>query len=121
VTAPERQSRPVAPGPASTSYSAASLREVADNLTQLQRRVVLEAIQTAEAWHWDRLADEFEAARPVPDEFHGRATRADLSRRWCDLTELAAACRARGEMARRGVDEDELGDLYEQAVEDLAC
>jgi hypothetical protein len=96
------------------------LRDVADNLTQVQLRVVLESVQTAAGWWWDRRADEIEAARPAPGEFHGRATRAELSRRWCDLTELAQACRARAEMARRGIDEGELADVYDQVLEEIA-
>jgi hypothetical protein len=87
-------------------------------LTQLQRRVVQEACQTAIAGHWDGKADEFLAARPRPGEWLGTATtKESLNRRWHDLTELAQACRARAEMARRGVDEDELDDLYELTID----
>jgi hypothetical protein len=118
---PTRESRPGRNRAASISTAkikaaAVSVEQTADNLTQLQRRLVLEAVETAEAWWWLRRAEEYEAARPRPEEFHGRASRADLSRRWCDLTELAQACRARAAMARRGVDEDEWAELYEQVV-----
>lgn len=56
---------------------------------------------SATACYWDRRAETFLQARPVPGEFHGLATPAQLSERWRRLTAKADACRHRAEVARR--------------------
>lgn len=68
------------------------------------RRLVLDAVADASANQWEARARLFEAARPRPDDFHGRASVDDLRRRWIDLTEAAAACRARAAVIRSGDD-----------------
>lgn len=65
------------------------------------RAVAFRALQ--EAWidgsrqYWERRARQFEAARPRPGDFHGRATREDLQAQWDRLTATAEACRRRAE------------------------
>jgi hypothetical protein len=78
----------------------ASLGEVVEGLTQLQRRMVAEAVLSAEAATWERRAATLEAARPRPGEFLGGATSEDLSRRWRELTEMAVACRSHAALLR---------------------
>lgn len=75
------------------------LPETVDALTHLQHRVVQEALAVGLKSAWLRRAVMFEWARPLPGEFTGRATREDLSRRWRELTAIAAACRARAALA----------------------
>ena len=89
---------------------------VVDNLTHLQRRVVLEAFETANADWLVRRAEEFERARPMPGDFTGNASRADLSRRWCELTEIAKALRAQAALLRMGVCDTELEELLEEVT-----
>lgn len=60
-----------------------------------QMRVLQDALASAHAGQLIRRAEQFEAARPRPGDFHGRATRSDLSRRWRELTEIAEALRAK--------------------------
>ena len=57
--------------------------------------VIAEALRAGEATYWTRRAEALEGARPRPEDFHGRATREELSRRWRELTEAARACRSR--------------------------
>lgn len=92
------------------------LRDAAENLTHLQRRCVLEAVEAASAAFWERRAAELELARPVPGDFTGKASRADLSRRWRDLTEMAQACRARAELLRMGIEDPELEELLDRVI-----
>lgn len=51
------------------------------------------------ARYWKTRAEVFERARPRPDDFHGRATSADLAEQWDRLTDKANACRARAAIA----------------------
>lgn len=60
-----------------------------------QARVIQDAIASAHAGQLIRRAEQFEAARPQPGDFHGLATREDLSRRWRELTAIAEALRAK--------------------------
>lgn len=99
-----------------TDGDASILRATTDTLTHLQRRVVLEAFETAHATRLDRLAEEFERARPAPGEFTGNASREDLSRRWRELTEIAQALRARAQLLRMGIEEPELEALLDELI-----
>lgn len=83
-------------------------------------RLLSDALAEGTAVYWERRAASFEWARPRPGDFHGRATRAELSRRWRELTGIAAACRARAEVARRGEGAPEVWALLAEA-EAEAC
>jgi hypothetical protein len=96
--------------------NAATLDATVDNLTHLQRRVVLEAFETAHADRLDRIAEEFERSRPIPGEFTGNASPADLSRRWRELTEIAQALRSRAELLRMGVTDPDLECLLDELI-----
>jgi hypothetical protein len=93
-----------------------SLRATVDNLTHLQLRVVLEAFEGARATRLERLAEEFEAARPRAGEFMGCASPAELSRRWRELTEIAQALRSRAALLRMGVHDPELEELLDGVI-----
>lgn len=65
-------------------------------------RCVQDAINCGLAATWERRRVAFLAARPTPDDFPGRATtRADLRRRWLELTAIADACAARAAVSLR--------------------
>jgi hypothetical protein len=61
--------------------------------------VIQDALAEATSDYWERRAEAFEDARPVPGEFHGNETREELRERWLRLTEIAAACRRRATVA----------------------
>ena len=70
----------------------------AEYLEHFQMRVIQDAISSAHAEQLIRRAEQFEAARPKPGDFHGQATRDELSRRWRELTSIADALRAKAEL-----------------------
>lgn len=70
-----------------------------EHLTTFERRILADVLRTATASYWNRRAAEFEAAKPRPDEFHGNATRDELSAAWRRCDDAARACRARAEVA----------------------
>jgi len=63
--------------------------------------VCLDAFHNAEAAYWRRRADTFEWAKPRLDDFHGQATRQELSEAWRRCDESARACRAKAEFLER--------------------
>jgi hypothetical protein len=101
--------RPLA-GPASNVISdgdSVSISQAVDNLTRLQRDVVIDALNDARRKWWLRRAQDFERAKPVPGEYHGRATREQLRARWLWCHETAQACRNKAaliEMCREDFD-----------------
>lgn len=70
--------------------------------------VLADAYNTGRRLWWLKRARDFENAKPLPGEFHGNATREQLSARWRWCDEVARACRAKAETL--AVDE-ELEDL----------
>jgi hypothetical protein len=70
-----------------------------EHVDHWQHRVVAEAIRDAESWQWLRRAAEWETAAPKPTDYHGGATREELSAAWRRCMETAAACRARAEVS----------------------
>ena len=70
-----------------------------EHLTHFQRRVLLDAMLDGWAVTWERAARRYEAARPRPGDFHGKADREALRAKWHELTEIARACRARAQVA----------------------
>ena len=63
-------------------------------LETFTRRVIVDALNEATAAYWAHRADVLEAAAPRPDEFHGKATREELSAAW-------RRCHADADMCRR--------------------
>jgi hypothetical protein len=63
------------------------------------KRLLTDCLDEATRGYWLKRALQFEAARPGPGDFHGQATRADLRRRWQELTDIANACRSRAQVA----------------------
>lgn len=73
--------------------------QLGDHLMHFQSRVIQDALAEASGAYWSRRAETFEAAKPVPGEFHGKATRAELSARWCLMDKTARACRERASVS----------------------
>ncbi len=105
---PERQGPPAANRRASSGVSddhhrvpvpGDMLAELVEHIDHFQRRVLLDAVLDAWASHWERRARALEAARPVPGDYTGQATREQLSAQWQRLTVAAAACRARAQVS----------------------
>lgn len=69
------------------------------HLDHFQHRVVQDALNDASAYYWDRRADDFEAARPKPGDYPGKATLADLRAADVRCREAAEACRKRARVA----------------------
>lgn len=69
-------------------------------VANFQRRIMQDALSEATALYWLRRADQLEAARPRPGDFHGAATREDLSARHATLTLAALNCRRHAELLR---------------------
>jgi len=63
------------------------------------KRLLTDCLDEATRGYWLKRAQRFEEARPRPGDFHGRATRSELRRRWQALTDIANACRARAQVA----------------------
>ena len=103
----------------------ASLPPAADNhadtlarvLDPFARRLLQEAMAAALPFAWTRRAAQLDDARPRPDEFHGQATRAQLSARWRSLTDAAEACRRHARFLQEHP--DVLGKLIAADVEAL--
>lgn len=89
----------------SREFAAASTDDLADALAQrielLDPQHLFDAWAAATARYWRRRGAAFEAARPRPGDFHGRATRDELNARWVRLTAIAKACHARADVAER--------------------
>lgn len=73
-------------------------------LGQFAARMLEEALLTALPATWERRAATLLDARPRPGDFHGRATRVELSERWHRLTEQAEACMERARLCRQHPD-----------------
>lgn len=69
-----------------------------DYLEQVTLRALEDAIASATRRYWEARAEALEAARPVPGEFHGNATREALNARWCRLTADALECRRHAQL-----------------------
>lgn len=101
----ERESRPQGrhPEPAQRVSTAISTRttvaQAVDHLTHFQRVIVIDSMLDGWSVYCERRARECENARPVPGDFVGKATRADLSDQWQRLTAIAAAWRAKAQTA----------------------
>ena len=75
---------------------------LAEYLDQFVRRIVLNAINEADATYWLRRACELEAGMSRPDDYAGNATREELAARNRRLREVACACRNRAAVAAHG-------------------
>lgn len=77
------------------------IEDLSDHVAHFRARVLQDALAEGTRTYWLRRAAVFEAARPQPGDFTGRATRAELSVKWRELTAVAQACRARAETSLR--------------------
>lgn len=72
---------------------------ISEHLARLEHDIILDALRTATAAYWTRRADEFEAAKPRPDEHRGNADADTLKAAWRRCDDAARACRARAKVA----------------------
>ncbi len=70
-----------------------------EHVEHFQHRVFVEAVRDAESWQWLRKAAEWENAAPRTTDYHGHATREELSAAYRRCMDNAAACRARAEVS----------------------
>ena len=68
----------------------------------IRASVVADVWRSGEGMFWRRRAAAFEWAKPRPDDFHGQATREDLSAAWRRCHDVAEACRLRATVAETG-------------------
>lgn len=68
----------------------------------IRASVVVDVFKMATADYWLRRAGEFEAAKPRLGDFHGQATREELSAAWQRCHSIAQACRERALLCERG-------------------
>lgn len=67
---------------------------------QSQKRFLADVLASALPSQWDDRARTFEAARPKPDDYTGRASAQELSDLDARLAELAAGCRLHAAILR---------------------
>lgn len=106
---PGREGRPAQNQAASTRFgggtnSVAGATDTTAHLNPFTWGVLADAYNTGRRLWWLKRARDFDAAKPLPGEYHGNATREELSRRWRWCDEVARACRAKAELV--GVDEE---------------
>lgn len=85
-------------------------------LDMFVRRVIADALNEASARYWTRRAEALEDAAPRPGEFHGKATREELSSAWRRCHADAERCRRHAELLRdRSVSacRDDWGELVD--------
>ena len=81
-----------------------TLAATIEHLDHFQHRVVQDALKDAHPGYWLHRARIFEAARPRPGDYVGRATPGDLAERDERIAASAQACRARADvLTREGV------------------
>lgn len=61
-------------------------------------RAIQDSIASSLSHQWLRRAEEFERAKPRPDDFRGRATDEQLAEQAARLTAKADACRHRADV-----------------------
>lgn len=69
------------------------------HLDHFQHRVIQDALADATSIYWTRRAEAFEAARPRPGDYPGKATLGDLRAADVRCREAAEACRKRARVA----------------------
>lgn len=62
------------------------------------RRVIQDALNESTRAFWLKRAEDFERAKPRPDEYHGNKTREQLRAQWLWCHETAQACRNKAVM-----------------------
>lgn len=83
-----------------TRTLAAELLADERTLERVAVRVLEDAFTEAVPDYWERRAERFEAARPRPGDFPGRAGQAALDAADARLAATAQACREAAELAR---------------------
>lgn len=99
----------------------ATSRAYSDYLDQFAARLVQDAIASAMPATWLRRAAQFEAARPRPGDYVGRATPEQITERDRRLRALAEACRGRATVSDLSALTEHDRALVEQLLTDAAA
>ncbi len=67
--------------------------DLMEHVDTFARRVVLDALVSADSWHWVRRAEAFEAAMPRPDDYLGQGSPEALEARRERLGAKTETCR----------------------------
>lgn len=89
---------------------------LAAHIAHSRARALQSALSEATASHWARRADAFEAARPRPGDFTGRASPADVAAQDRRLAAMALACRRHADLAPL----DDAAELVADALQEVA-
>ncbi|GAB6983519.1 hypothetical protein [Nocardioides pyridinolyticus] len=92
------------------------MTELAAFIDHFRQRVLQDALTEATATYWLRRAEQFEAAKPRPGDFHGLLTPAELSAKWSELDSIARACRVRASASPVGISHEVADALSEVAA-----
>lgn len=65
----------------------------------IRASVIADVFRMATYDYWMRRAEEFEGAKPKVGDFHGAASREELSAAWQRCHSVAQACRDRAALA----------------------
>ena len=88
------------------------------DLNHFAARVLQDALTEAMAGHWDRRAQQWEAAAPCKGDYHGGASRTELLEAFERCQGIARACRSHAGLLRSLAPEDisdEVWDAIEEA------
>lgn len=80
--------------------------DLTEFVEHFRHRTLQDALNEATSDYWLHRAEQIEAARPRPGEYHGKATNTDLAARYDDLSAIAEACRHRASLSLGGDDDD---------------
>lgn len=81
------------------TQDATEVAPVIAHIDHFQRRVLQDALASAEGTYWRRRAETFDWARPRPADYRGRATSDDLRALDTRCRIRAEACRQRAAVA----------------------
>lgn len=115
-TPPENdRSRPAGNGAAS-KLSDGDIVSLSETIDHFVKRLLTDCLNEATSRYWLKRAEDFERAKPRPDEFHGNAaTPAKLNEQWRRLDDIARACRARAQVSPLDEIAAEVETIFEEA------
>ena len=114
--AQESRPRQATQGDSKSTLADGSLPSIAPGIDRFVRDMLAEVLLAADSQWWQRRAGDLEAAKPRPDEYHGRATREELSEAWRRCHAAAEACRLRARMAHYDSAREDVADALEAVL-----
>jgi hypothetical protein len=95
------------------AYSATQTGWLNVDLNHFAARVLQDALTEAVADYWEHRAQQWEAAAPCKDDYHGRASRTELLEARERCQEVARACRRHAVLVRSLAPEDISDDVWD--------